>query len=183
MEGGKPSQEESYPRIRFIRITFLPLYRLYQRLTSRLREPKFTWLEVLAWMSEESSTSHLRSTHLRKKGRENIPSVGKGGIRKIYIYRERERKSATKELGRKKRRKGHAQETPHSFSHLFLPPVLSLPCQTFPPYPWRGISHFFNPGAPQGERYIQGGAITIVTWNRRLFYRDAKLLGRNREYH
>lgn len=26
----------------------LPLYRLYQRLTSRLREPKFTWLEVLA---------------------------------------------------------------------------------------------------------------------------------------
>lgn len=48
MEGGKPSQEESYPRIRFIRITFLPLYRLYQRLTSRLREPKFTWLEVLA---------------------------------------------------------------------------------------------------------------------------------------
>lgn len=141
----------------------LLLYRLYQRLTSRLSASRNSlgWKFLHEWAKNRAPS---RPTEEGKREQ----SVGKrGGCKK---HRERERRRGTGRNG-----KDTHPETPSSpiyfYRQFSLPFLLDL---SPPNHPWRGISRFFNPRGSQGE-YIEGGDTTIVTLNRRLFYRDAKL--------
>lgn len=123
----------------------LPLYRLYQRLTSRLSASRNSlgWKFLHEWAKNRAPS---RPTEEGKREQ----SVGKrGGCKK---HRERERRRGTGRNG-----KDTHPETPSSpiyfYRQFSLPFLLDL---SPPNHPWRGISRFFNPrGSPR--RVYRGG--------------------------
>lgn len=102
----------------------LPLYRLYQRLTSRLSASRNSlgWKFLHEWAKNRAPS---RPTEEGKREQ----SVGKrGGCEK---HRERETTIDERKKRNRKEWKGHAPRDSF-FSHLFLPPVL-------PPFPARPL--------------------------------------------